>query len=119
MTLCQYSPLKDVKLTECQDPAPFTDNRVGIENSKPWIFMGTHFIGMQQTRLPNTSLYVLDDISSALYQFSYHLNLERTLKPQKNRNYPMPTSKPTGFGITPDQEVFLAFGNQLYIAPMQ
>lgn len=81
--------------------------------------MGTHFIGMQQTRLPNASLFLLDDVSSALYQFSYQLNLERTLKPQTSRNYPMPTSIPSGFGITPDQEVFLAYDNQLYIAPMQ
>ncbi len=119
ITLCQYSLLKGVKLTECEDPAPFTDNRVGSENTKPWIFMGTHFIGMQQTRLPNASLFLLDDVSSALYQFSYQLNLERTLKPQTSRNYPMPTSIPSGFGITPDQEVFLAYDNQLYIAPMQ
>jgi hypothetical protein len=119
MTLCQYSLLKEVKLTECEDPAPFTDNRVGIENTKPWIFMGTHFIGMEQTRLPNASLFLLDDISGALYQFSYQLNLERTLKPQTNRNYPLPASSPSGFGITPDQEVFLAYGNQLYIAPMK
>ncbi len=116
MTLCQYSSLN---ITECEDPAPFTDNRVGSENTKPWIFMGTHFISMQQTRMPNASLFLLDDISGALYQFSYQLNLERTLKPQTNRNYPMPTSKPSGFGITPDQEVFLAYDNKLYIAPLK
>jgi len=119
MTLCRYSSPGEVKLTECEDPAPFTDNRVGIENTKPWIFMGTHFIGMQQARVPNASLFLLDDVSSALYQFSYQLNLERTLKPQTNRNYPMPTSNPSGFGITPDQEVFLAYDNQLFIAPMK
>ena len=119
MTLCRYNSPDDVKLTECEDPAPFTDNRVGIENTKPWIFMGTHFIGMQQARVPNASLFLLDDVSSALYQFSYQLNLERTLKPQTNRNYPIPTSKPSGFGITPDQEVFLAYDNQLFIAPMK
>ena len=119
MTLCQYSQLKEVKLTECEDPAPYTDNRVGIENKKPWIFMGTHFIGMQQTQLPDASLFLLDDVSGALYQFSYQLNLERTLKPQTNRNYPIPANSPSGFGITTDQEVFLAYDNQLYIAPMK
>jgi len=119
MTLCQYSPYKKVKLTKCEDPAPFTDNRVGIENTKPWIFMGTHFVGMRQTRLPDASLFLLDEVSGALYQFSYQLNLERTLKPQTNRNYPMPISPPSGFGITPDREVFLAYDNQLYIAPMK
>ncbi|MDO9545796.1 MAG: hypothetical protein Q7J07_03485 [Pelolinea sp.] len=119
MTICQYSLLKDVKLTECEDPAPFTDNRVGSGNKKPWIFMGTNFLGLEQTRFSNASLYLLDGVSSTLYQFSYQLNLERTLKPQANRNYPMPTNPPSGFGITPDKEVFIAYGNQLFIAPMQ
>lgn len=81
--------------------------------------MGTHFIGMKQTQLPDASLFLLDDVSGALYQFSYQLNLERTLKPQTNRNYPIPANSPSGFGITMDQEVFLAYDNQLYIAPMK
>ncbi|MCD6356329.1 MAG: hypothetical protein J7L66_03490 [Anaerolineaceae bacterium] len=119
MTLCQYSSLKDVKLTECEDPAPFTDIRISSENKKPWIFMGTHFTGMWQTKLPNSSLYILDDVSSMFYQFSLQLNLERTLKPQINRNYPIPMKKPSGFGITPDQEISLAYDNQLFTAPLQ
>ena len=119
MTLCQYKPLDDGFLTECEDPAPFTDNRAGSENKHPWIFLGTHFVGLQQTLSPNASIFTLDEVSSALYQFSFQLNLERTYKPQLNRKYPIPTSSPTGFGITQDNDVFLAYGNQLFIAPMQ
>jgi hypothetical protein len=119
MTLCQYSALKEAKLTECEDPAPYTDNRFGSENKKPWIFMGTNFMDMQYVKLPNASLLVLDGISGTLYKFSLQLNLEQTLKLQANPDYPIPTTAPTGFGVTQDKELFLAFSNQIFSAPLQ
>ncbi len=118
MTLCRYSALKDVKLTECQDPAPYNDDRAGREKS-PWIFMDSRFELMQQTQLPNTAIYILDGVNRSINKFGYQMNLERVLKPQSNRNYPIPDEDPTGFGITSDLEVFLAYGNQLFIAPLQ
>jgi len=118
MSLCRYSALKDVKLTECQDPAPFSDSRAGREK-KPWIFMDTRFEMLQQTRSPNTALYILDSANRSINQFSMQLNLERVLKAQTNRNYPIPDVDPSGFGVTADMEIFLAFGNQLFIAPLR
>jgi len=118
MSLCRYSALKDVKLTECQDPAPFSDSRTGREK-KPWIFMDTRFEMLQQTHSPNAALYILDSANRAINQFSMQLNLERVLKAQTNRNYPIPDIDPSGFGITADMEIFLAFGNQLFIAPLR
>ena len=38
MTLCRYAPIKEINTTECQDPAPYTDNRVGRENKNPCMF---------------------------------------------------------------------------------
>ena len=118
MTLCQYG-YEDVGATTCEDPVPFTDDRISSENKKPWIFMGTHFIEMDHAALPNQSIYILDDVSGTIFQFSMQLNLERTLKPQTNPDFPLPQSAPTGFGILSDQEVLLAFGNQLFTAPLQ
>ena len=118
MTLCQYG-YEDVGSTTCEDPVPFTDDRISSENKKPWIFMGTHFIEMDHAALPNQSIYILDDVSGTIFQFSMQLNLERTLKPQTNPDFPLPQSAPTGFGILSDQEVLLAFGNQLFTAPLQ
>ncbi|MDK2982041.1 MAG: hypothetical protein PWQ55_2388 [Chloroflexota bacterium] len=117
MSLCVYSPLKDVKLTECQDPAPYSDSRAGREKN-PWIFMDSRFDLMQQTVLPNAAIYILDSQNGSIDQFSFQLNLERVWRPQTNRNYPLPDKAPTGFGISPDMEVFLAYDNQLYIAPL-
>jgi len=118
MTMCQYGHEK-VRLTTCEDPAPFTDDRVSSENKKPWIFMGTHFIAVNHSVLPNNSIYLLDDISGALYRFSMQLNLESTLKPQINPDFPLPETAPSGFGITLDQEVLLAYDNQLFTAPLR
>jgi hypothetical protein len=118
ITMCQYG-YKDVRLTECQDPIPFTDDRAGSDNKKPWIFMGTHFIAMDHAVLPNRSIYILDQDSGALFRFSMQLNLENTLKPQLNPNFPLPDSPPTGFGVLTDQEVLMAYGNQLFTAPLQ
>ncbi|BBB49312.1 hypothetical protein [Pelolinea submarina] len=117
MTLCQYSALKDVKLTECQDPAAYSDNRAGREK-KPWIFLDSRFEMLQQTVMPNAAIYILDSANKSIDQFSFQLNLEKVWRPQANRNYPLPDKAPTGFGISSDMEVFLAYDNQLYIAPL-
>ena len=119
MTTCRYGPDKEVRKTECQDPTPYTDNRVGREDKKPWIFPDTEFAMLQATRLPDASIYMLDAANTSLYQFSYQLNLEHVMRPQYNRNYPLPNTKPSGFGISPDLELFLAFDNQLFIAPLR
>jgi len=119
MTHCRYSPDENVRLTECQDPIPYTDNRVGREDKKPWIFTDAVFTMLQGTRLPNSSIYVLDTANPSLYQFSFQLNLERILRPQYSRSYPLPESPPTGFGVSPDLELFLAYDNKLYLAPLK
>ncbi len=118
MSLCRYSALKEVKLTECQDPAPYSDNRAGREKN-PWIFMDSRFELMQRTVTPNAAIYILDGAGRSIDQFSNQLNLEKVWKPQVNRNYPIPATAPTGFGISTDMEVFLAYRNQLFIAPLE
>jgi len=118
MTYCQYD-FENARLSDCEDPIPYTDNRTSSENNKPWIFTGTRFISMHHGMLPNPSIFLLDEVSSTLFQFSMQLNLENTLKPQVNPDFPLPGSSPTGFGILLDQEVLLAYGNTLFTAPLQ
>jgi hypothetical protein len=119
MTQCRHSSNKDLRLTSCEDPVPYTDNRVGRETKNPWIFLDVKFSMMEGAKLPSSSLLILDDISSAIYQFSFQLNLEKTLKVQPNRSYPVPDRAPSGFGLTSDMEIFLAFDNQLFIAALR
>jgi len=118
MSLCRYSALKEVKLTECQDPSPYSDNRAGREK-KPWIFLDSRFELMQRTVTPNAAIYILDGANRSIDQFSNQLNLEYVFKAQSNRSYPIPSIDPTGFGISSDMEVFLAYRNQLFIAPLK
>lgn len=115
MTTCQYGENKALKKTACKDPAPYTDARLGHEKS-PWIFMDSHFISMQATHLPNSAIYILDDANRAVFQMSYQLNLEATLKIAPSRAYPAPARAPTAFGVSTTQYLFLAFDNQLYFA---
>jgi hypothetical protein len=117
MITCQYSENKDLKKTACQDPTPYTDDRLGREKS-PWIFLDSNFISMQATHLPNSSIYILDEVNRAVFQLSYQLNLEATLKVMPSRTYPIPTQAPTAFGVSTSQSIFLAFGNQLYFATL-
>jgi hypothetical protein len=119
MTQCRYSAEKAVRLTECKEPSPYTDNRVGRMDKKPWIFMDAAFTIGQSTRLPNASIYLLDTKGPSVYRFSYQLNLESILRAQYNKNYPLPLSAPSGFGITPESDIFLAFNNRLFIAPLK
>jgi len=118
MTVCQYSPQKEINNTECEDPFAYTDNRVGHEKN-PLIFLGAQLGMLQQVRLPNAALYMLEVNSRSIFQFSFQLNLEQTLKVQPNKNYPVPDSPPSGFGISPEQDVFLAYNNQLFVAPLR
>jgi hypothetical protein len=73
----------------------------------------------QATRLPNASIFLLDSVGQSIYQFSYQLNLERVLRALYNKSYPVPATAPSGFGITPESDIFLAFDNRLFIAPLQ
>jgi hypothetical protein len=73
---------------------------------------------MQATHLPNSSIFILDEVNRAVFQLSYQLNLEATLKVMPRRTYPIPTQAPTAFTVSTSQSIFLAFGNQLYFATL-
>jgi hypothetical protein len=118
MTVCQYG-YGEVGPTECEDPVPFTDNRTSSENKKPWIFVGTDFTKMDTSAFPNPSIVILDEISGSFFKFSMQLNLENTYKPQVNPDFPLPETKATGFGVLLDQQILLAFHNQLFTAALQ
>lgn len=117
MTTCQYNAYRAENATECQDPTPYGDSRIGYEKN-PLIYFDSAFRVIQETAYPNAALYILDNSNQAVLQFSYQLNLERTLKPQPSRTYPLPETEMTGLGVTPEKELFLAFGNQLYVADL-
>ena len=117
MTTCQYSSLREGKQTECDDPTPYTDTRLGREKN-PWLFMDAQFISMQATHVPRSAIYILDGVNHSVYQFSYQLNLENLLKIAPSTTYPVPSSSSTAFGVSATNQLFLAFGNQLFFATL-
>lgn len=117
MTTCQYNPYREGNATECQDPTPYGDSRIGYEKN-PLVYFNSQFRVIQETQYPNSAFYILDSSQQAIMQFSYQLNLEKLIKPQPSKTYPLPDTAMSGLGITSEKELFLAYGNQLYIADL-
>lgn len=117
MTTCQYNPYREGNATECQDPTAYGDSRIGYEKN-PLIYFDTQFRVIQETTYPNSAFYILDSQQRAVLQYSYQLNLEKMLKPQPSKTYPLPEAEMTGVGVSAEKELFLAFGNQLYVGDL-
>lgn len=117
MTTCQYNPYREGNATECQDPTAYGDSRIGYEKN-PLVYFDSQFRVIQETTYPNSAFYILDAAKRAVLQYSYQLNLERMLKPQPSKTYPLPETEMTGVGVSTEKELFLAFGNQLYVGEL-
>jgi hypothetical protein len=114
MTRCVYSALKELKQTECpQDPAQYQDLR-GTTTAQPLNLEGIQFISMQLIRLPDSALYLLNVKEPALYKFGFQLNLFKSIQFSPSTDHPTPNRAVTGFGLTSDQLVFLAYGDLVY-----
>jgi hypothetical protein len=117
MTTCQYNPYREGNATECQDPTAYGDSRIGYEKN-PLVYFDSQFRVIQETTYPNSAFYILDAAERAVLQYSYQLNLERMLKPQPSKTYPLPETEMSGVGVSTEKELFLAFGNQLYVGEL-
>jgi hypothetical protein len=114
MTRCVYSALKELKKTECpQDPVQYQDLR-GSTTAHPLNLEGIQFISMQLIRLPDSALYLLNVKEPALYKFGFQLNLFKSIQFSPATDHPTPNRAVTGFGLTSDQLVFLAYGDLVY-----
>ena len=110
---CTYSILKDMKSTECDDPATYNDNRTGEVVKVPTL-VGTNFIQMHLTHAPDSSLYFLDSSSKAIYHLSYARNLQNILYPRLADGENIDRYSPTAFTVSSTRQVFMAFGNLIY-----
>jgi hypothetical protein len=114
MTLCTFSPV-GVEPTRCTDPAPYADPRPG-NSPNPTTFPEAHFSRIEYTAPPDPSIYLLDPNTATIYHFSLRLNLQRLLRPQALSGYLLPGGPATGFYISQDRTVFMAFGNQVLLS---
>jgi hypothetical protein len=113
MVHCVYSRV-DWKESTCTNPAVYEDMRSGSPQALP--LNGLDFSQLAFTELPDSSLYILDRNHPSLYKFGVQLNLYRILNIEAVEGYDLPHSKPTAVTISPEQVVFLVYGNQLYYA---
>jgi hypothetical protein len=113
MIECTYSPLKDMKSTTCQVPAPFVDTRAG-QNLSVTSFPEAQFVQMRMTEAPDSSLYLLDASKDTIYHFSYARSLQRVLHPRLTDGTDSTGLTPTAFAVSPGRTLFLAYSNQIY-----
>ena len=108
MTQCFYRSYTDSP-TICDDPVLFDDDRVGYADDQ--IMQDTHFQQLQYMPPPDPSIYLFDPDDEAIYWFSMQLKYNRQYRPET----PLP-GDPSAFVVGRDRRVFIASGNQVYMA---
>lgn len=112
LTTCVFSALAGSP-TRCKDPEIFTDPRMGRQSGP--IVEGAFFSQILFSPPPEPTIYMLDPNSRAVYRFSVRLTLDRQLRPQVS----LSEEAATAFTIDRNNHaVFLAFGDQVYYAPL-
>lgn len=117
MVECTYSPIKDMKSTECTDPAPYLDTRSG-QTKDVTTFPEANFILMRLTQAPDSSIYLLDNKANTVFHFSYARSLQRVLHPRISEGDDSTAITPTAFSISSGRMVFMAYKNELYFGQM-
>ncbi len=117
MVECTYSPLKDYKLTECTDPAPYGDMRTGAQ-PQPIHFPETNFVQLRMTPSPDSSLYILDAKTKAVYHFSLQRNLQKIIHPILRDGEDIARMTPSALAISTGRMAFVAFENKVYFSPL-
>lgn len=117
MVECTYSHIKDYKLTECVDPAPYSDIRGGVQ-PQAINFPDARFVQMRLTAAPDSSIYLLDTHGSSLFHFSLQRNLQKIIQPLFGDTGNRPKVAASSVAISPEKLVFLAFANQIYFGAL-
>lgn len=112
ISLCTFDASPKVP-TRCQDPQ-FVDARPGRENTLQLAM--APFSRMLYVPPPDPSLFMLDPLTQAIYQFSLQkLVFQRQFLPQAS----LPAFEATAFWVDVNKrEVFLAIGNAVYYGIM-
>lgn len=104
---------------ECQQPASYLLTDVDGIKQPLDVIAGTQFIQAQATYPLEPSLFLLDQPGRSLYRFSMALQLQYQIRPGDSAfGLSLPLRDLTAFCITPLQEIVLAFGDQIYAAPL-
>jgi hypothetical protein len=105
--ICEYSDDID-NPTTCTDPAPYGDSRPGRHDAE--IITDAHFAQIQLTDAPLESLFMMDPVARAIYQFNLSLDLQR----QCRARVELPEGSLTAFAVSPQQSIFIAIEDQIF-----
>jgi hypothetical protein len=117
MVECTYSHIKDYKLTECLDPAPYGDMRSG-QSPQAISFPLAQFVQMRMTTAPDSSIYLLDANQKTLYHLSLQRNLQKIIHPGLPEGMSLSKMTPTAIAISSGKTAFMAFGNQVFFGTL-
>ncbi len=107
---CISSPIN--ASLECEKPAQYTDERPNLPKQD---FDLAKFSRLAFAPPPEAAVYYLDSHTGRLYQFSQRLNLNTILRPAAG-TFGLPLQPVTAFLVTPNRQVFYAYGSQLFYA---
>jgi hypothetical protein len=117
MTVCSSGGFA-YAATKCTDPMPYGDSRPGFDPA-PLSFTGSNLIQVETTQPPDPSLFALDAANRSVYHLSLRrMNLQRQYLSLADSDYPLPKTAPTAFTVAPNRRVIIAFGNQVFYAPL-
>ena len=111
LTTCTYSNLQESP-TRCQDPANYSDSRVGRQSGP--IINDAPFNQILYTSPPDPSIYMLNPVNLAIYHFSLRLTFQRQFRPQSD----LGQVEATAFTISPNRTIFIATGHRVYYADL-
>lgn len=115
MLQCTFSNVS-MTPTRCSDPFPYQMALIG-QPSQEVVTPSARFERMQVTQPPEPSIYFMDTGDLSIYQFSLVLNFVAKLKPSAGSDT-LPQAAPSGFVVTRGRNLVIAFGNQVYSAPL-
>lgn len=116
LIMCTFSSISTTP-TRCNDPYPY---RIGLAGQpiQEMARLEARFSQVLSTQPPEPSLYFLDPETPAIYQFSLGMTFIRELQPSRDGDYSMPAGPATAFTVTSGRNMILAYGNQIYSAPL-
>lgn len=116
MVFCTYSYV-EVTPTRCTNPYNY---HVGVsgQDMQDLPTLNAQFTQIQTTQPPEPSMFFLDVSGRSIQQFSLSLNYVRRLQPRTDGGDALPDTAPTAFTVTTGRNVIVAYGNQVYLAPL-
>ena len=98
--------------TKCVFPSIFTEARQGFADGS--VILGANFQEIAFTAPPDPSIYLFDGEDSAVYHFSLRLTMQRQFRPDTRLGEVDETA--TAFARSRNRTLFLAYGNEVWIA---